>query len=55
MCFGNTSKWANIKYKVVSIFAGCIAIYSSLFAIGYIIYGMYQTTVYNLIAFVLFF
>jgi len=51
--FGGTSKCANIKYKVISIFAGCIAIYSSLFAIGYIIYGMYQTAVYNLIAFVL--
>ncbi|MEX1002365.1 MAG: sodium:solute symporter family protein [Crocinitomicaceae bacterium] len=49
--FAAEGKFKNMGYKVVSIFLGCIAIYSALFATGKFLFGDQQMGLYFLLAF----
>ncbi|NOQ75813.1 MAG: Na+:solute symporter [Crocinitomix sp.] len=51
--FDNDSKFKNMGYKVLSIFLGCIAIYSALFSLGNYLLGSASQALYFLIAFII--
>ena len=51
--FDNDSKFKNMGYKVLSIFLGCIAIYSALFSVGNYLLGEPSQALYFLIAFII--
>lgn len=50
--FNAENKFNNMGYKVLSIFLGCIAIYSALFATGKYLFGQTEQFLYFTIAFV---
>jgi len=51
--FDNDNKFKNMGYKVLSIFLGCIAIYSALFSMGNYLLADKMQALYFLIAFII--
>jgi solute:Na+ symporter, SSS family len=51
--FGKEDKFKNMGYKVLSIFLGCIAIYSALFATGKFLFGQSNQGAYFVLAFII--
>jgi predicted naringenin-chalcone synthase len=51
--FESESKFKNMGYKVLSVFLGCIAIYSALFCVGNYLLGDPMQALYFLIAFII--